>query len=120
MPAGLTQRQHDALRFIERYIAEHDGVSPNYPEIAAALKLKSRSGVGRILQVLAERGHIVIPRRSTGVARALSLPTVYGPSCPHCGEPVGSAQCREIAEYEIAERKRVRAARTGEKARATA
>ena len=96
MPAGLTQRQHDALRFIERTIEESGGISPSYDEIRIALGYASKSSVHRLIRELADRGHIVAEKRRYGCARSISLPTVYGASCPHCGMPLRSQQCAEM------------------------
>lgn len=69
MTAGLTRAQSEALAFIGRYIAKH-GISPTYDEIAAALNLKSKSGVNRLVVALEDRGHV---RRKPDRARSIEL-----------------------------------------------
>ena len=72
MSGGLTKRQSRCIGFIRRYADQHDGVSPSYEEIGAALGLRSKSGVHRIIMALKERGFIeTLPNR----ARAIHLHT---------------------------------------------
>lgn len=54
----LTQQQSQLLGFIEGYQSEHGGASPSFEDMKAALSLKSKSGVHRILAGLEERGFI--------------------------------------------------------------
>ncbi len=54
---GITPRQRDLLKFIKRYIAEHD-LSPTLEEMRVGLELKSRSNIHYMLAGLAARGHI--------------------------------------------------------------
>ena len=53
----LTQRQHQLLRFIHDYLQQH-GVPPSFEEMREALKLKSKSGIHRLITGLEERGYI--------------------------------------------------------------
>ncbi|HEX2114213.1 MAG TPA: hypothetical protein VHM01_07390 [Alphaproteobacteria bacterium] len=67
---GLTRRQLETYRFIERFIAAH-GYSPSYEEIKEALGSRSKSLVHAIVQALAARGFItVLPGRSRSIALA--------------------------------------------------
>jgi DNA-binding MarR family transcriptional regulator len=54
---GLTRRQADALRFIEKYQSDH-GFAPSYAEICKALGLESKSGIHRIVSALEDRGYV--------------------------------------------------------------
>lgn len=65
----LTQRQHQLLRFIQSYMDQH-GVPPSFEEMRDALKLKSKSGIHRLITGLEERGYI---RRLPYRARALEV-----------------------------------------------
>ena len=65
----LTQRQLQLLRFIYAYVAEH-GVPPSFDEMRAALKLRSKSGIHRLISGLEERGYI---RRLAYRARAIEI-----------------------------------------------
>ena len=65
----LTQRQHQLLQFIYGYLRDH-GVPPSFEEMRAALRLKSKSGIHRLITGLEERGYI---RRLAYRARALEV-----------------------------------------------
>jgi repressor LexA len=65
----LTQRQHQLLQFIHGYLRDH-GVPPSFEEMRAALRLKSKSGIHRLITGLEERGYI---RRLPYRARALEV-----------------------------------------------
>lgn len=66
--AGRTKRQQQALDFIFNYFAASGGISPSYSEIAAALGLKSKSQVHRLIGALADRGCIGhIPGRARSI-----------------------------------------------------
>lgn len=65
---GVTPRQREALTFISAFIAQH-GYSPSTEEIRAALGLKSKSGVHRLVHGLEERGEIrLLPNRTRSIA----------------------------------------------------
>lgn len=75
----LTQRQFQLLKFIHQFMQEH-GVPPSFDEMRAALKLRSKSGIHRLISGLEERGYI---RRLAYRARALEIvkpPLVPGPN----------------------------------------
>ena len=65
----LTAKQRALLMFIHERI-EEDGVSPSFEEMKAALDLKSKSGIHRLITALEERGFI---RRLAHKARALEV-----------------------------------------------
>lgn len=65
----LTQRQHQLLKFIQDYLDQH-GVPPSFEEMRSALRLKSKSGIHRLITGLEERGYI---RRLAYRARALEV-----------------------------------------------
>ena len=65
----MTDRQRQAMLFIERYQAERGGVSPTLRDIAMALKVRKTS-VFRILTGLEERGFI---RRLPNRQRAIEV-----------------------------------------------
>ena len=64
----LTVKQNQLLNYLIIRI-EKDGVSPSYEEICNELKLKSKSGIHRIVKSLEERGYI---ERLENKARAIS------------------------------------------------
>lgn len=74
----LTRKQHELLMFINHHL-EATGFSPSFDEMKAALDLKSKSGIHRLITALEERGFL---RRRAHRARALEvvkLPQVAAP-----------------------------------------
>ncbi len=65
----LTTKQYELLVFIDSRLREM-GVSPSFDEMKDALKLKSKSGIHRLITALEERGFI---RRLPHRARALEV-----------------------------------------------
>lgn len=72
---GLTEMQADCLRYIVDHQRAHDGITPSFEEIRAALDLGSRSGVMRLLDALEERGRI-----SRLAHRARSITIIANPA----------------------------------------
>ncbi len=74
----LTKKQKDLLLFIHERMAIGD-IAPSFDEMREALKLKSKSGIHRLITGLVERGYLErLPHR----ARALEvkkLPEGYSP-----------------------------------------
>ncbi len=78
----LTKKQLQLLEFIHKRL-QSDGVPPSFDEMKAALDLRSKSGIHRLITALEERGFI---RRLAHRARAIEiirLPESIG------GEPAG-------------------------------
>ncbi len=65
----LTKKQYDLLMFIHKRVKK-DGVSPSFDEMKAALDLRSKSGIHRLITALEERGFI---RRLAHRARAIEI-----------------------------------------------
>jgi len=65
----LTRKQHELLTYIHAQIQDA-GISPSFDEMKAALNLKSKSGIHRLITALEERGFI---RRLPHRARALEV-----------------------------------------------
>jgi repressor LexA len=65
----LTRKQNELLLFINRRLND-DGVSPSFDEMKEALRLKSKSGIHRLITGLEERGFL---RRLPHRARALQV-----------------------------------------------
>lgn len=71
MMYGLTPAQKRLLDFIKSYMDESGGVPPTYQEMGAAIGLKSKSSVHRLVHGLKQRGHIsMLP----GMRQSLYLP----------------------------------------------
>ena len=65
----LTKKQYDLLMFIHQRV-QRDGVSPSFDEMKAALDLRSKSGIHRLITALEERQFI---RRLPHRARAIEI-----------------------------------------------
>lgn len=70
----LTRKQHELLLFIDRHLKQ-TGFSPSFEEMKGALKLKSKSGIHRLISALEERGFL---SRHHHRARALEVLRVPG------------------------------------------
>lgn len=96
----LTRKQRDLLLFIRRRI-EDDGISPSYEEMKAALGLKSKSGIHRLIDALEERGFLRrLPHRARAV-EILRMPAdggdVEAASVPQETADIVAAQSNVIA-----------------------
>ena len=70
----LTQRQLQLLRFLHKYVHER-GCSPSFDEMRSAMKLRSKSGVHRLITGLEERGFIKrLPHRARAIELLKPLP----------------------------------------------
>lgn len=65
----LTRKQHELLTFIDGHLRS-TGFSPSFEEMKDALKLRSKSGIHRLITALEERGFL---RRRAHRARALEV-----------------------------------------------
>ncbi|MDB5379119.1 MAG: repressor LexA [Rubritepida sp.] len=74
----LTRKQHELLMFINHHL-EETGFSPSFDEMKAALDLKSKSGIHRLITALEERGFL---RRRAHRARALEVVRLPGSAVP--------------------------------------
>ena len=79
----LTKKQYELLLYIDDHLKRH-GVSPSFDEMKDALRLKSKSGIHRLITALEERGFI---RRLPNRARALEV--LHLPDVPRAGQPRG-------------------------------
>jgi repressor LexA len=63
----LTRKQRELLDYIGSFIAV-EGYGPSYDEMRAAMGLKSKSGIHRLVYALEERGFVAV---KPGRARAI-------------------------------------------------
>jgi repressor LexA len=75
----LTKKQYELLLYIDDHL-KRNGVSPSFDEMKDALRLKSKSGIHRLITALEERGFI---RRLPNRARALEV--LHLPEVPRAG-----------------------------------
>jgi repressor LexA len=79
----LTRKQHELLMFIDRHLRA-TGFSPSFEEMKEALRLKSKSGIHRLITALEERGFL---KRRAHRARALEVLRLPENVAPRRGEP---------------------------------
>jgi repressor LexA len=96
----LTRKQHELLIFIDKHLRE-TGFSPSFEEMKEALKLKSKSGIHRLITALEERGFL---KRRAHRARALEvirLPENLAPrraaATPAAAPAIASSQAPALA-----------------------
>lgn len=77
----LTRKQHELLMFIHKHL-ESTGFSPSFEEMKAALDLRSKSGIHRLITALEERGFL---RRRAHRARALEVVRLPDSALPRRG-----------------------------------
>jgi repressor LexA len=77
----LTRKQHELLMFIDRHLRE-TGFSPSFEEMKEALRLKSKSGIHRLITALEERGFL---KRRAHRARALEVIRLPDSLAPRVG-----------------------------------
>lgn len=80
----LTPKQRDLLIFIHERVQD-SGVPPSFEEMKAALNLKSKSGIHRLITALEERGFIRrLPHRARAL-EVLKVPDAVGETVPKFG-----------------------------------
>lgn len=79
----MTPAHSKLLDFVRAYRAEYSGVSPSYDECAAALGLRSKAGVYRMVRALEARGLI---RREAGPNHARCLVPADEPVIAHVSD----------------------------------
>ncbi|MBV9784373.1 MAG: transcriptional repressor LexA [Acidisphaera sp.] len=84
----LTRKQHELLIFIEGHL-KSTGFSPSFEEMKAALRLKSKSGIHRLISALEERGFL---RRRHHRARALEVVRMPDEASPRPVHPETSGR----------------------------
>jgi repressor LexA len=69
----LTRKQYELLMYIDRHLKQ-TGFSPSFEEMKDALKLKSKSGIHRLISALEERGFLGRRRHRARALEVLRLP----------------------------------------------
>lgn len=82
----LTRKQHELLMFIDRHLRA-TGFSPSFEEMKEALRLKSKSGIHRLITALEERGFL---KRRAHRARALEVLRLPENVSPRRAEPLAA------------------------------
>jgi repressor LexA len=69
----LTKKQYELLLYIDRHLKQ-TGFSPSFEEMKDALKLKSKSGIHRLISALEERSFLARRRHRARALEVLRLP----------------------------------------------
>jgi len=69
----LTRKQYELLVYIDRHLKQ-TGFSPSFEEMKEALKLKSKSGIHRLISALEERGYLARRHHRARALDVLRLP----------------------------------------------
>lgn len=69
----LTRKQYELLVYIDRHLKQ-TGFSPSFEEMKDALKLKSKSGIHRLISALEERGYLGRRHHRARALEVLKLP----------------------------------------------
>ena len=69
----LTRKQYELLVYIDRHLKE-TGFSPSFEEMKDALRLKSKSGIHRLISALEERGYLARRHHRARALDVLRLP----------------------------------------------
>ena len=106
----LTRKQNELLLFINRRLNE-GGVSPSFDEMKEALRLKSKSGIHRLITGLEERGFLRrLPHRARAL-QVLKLPEAAAMPAPNVTPLLdsrrGMAEAREAFVPQIVRGERV-------------
>ena len=74
----LTKKQYELLLYIDQHLKQ-TGFSPSFEEMKDALKLKSKSGIHRLISALEERGFLGRRRHRARALEVLRLPENLAP-----------------------------------------
>ncbi len=77
----LTRKQHELLTYINGHLKE-TGYAPSFDEMKAALKLRSKSGIHRLITALEERGFLARRAHRARALEVLRLPEDLSPRRP--------------------------------------
>src|SRR5215467_4910272 len=93
----LTRKQNELLMFINKRLND-DGVSPSFDEMKEALRLKSKSGIHRLITGLEERGFLRrLPHRARAL-QVLKLPEAAALPAPNVTPLLDSRRAAGMAE----------------------
>jgi len=69
----LTRKQYELLMYIDRHLKQ-TGFSPSFEEMKEALRLKSKSGIHRLISALEERGFLARRRHRARALEVIKMP----------------------------------------------
>ncbi|HEY8290154.1 MAG TPA: transcriptional repressor LexA [Acetobacteraceae bacterium] len=81
----LTRKQYELLVYIDRHLKQ-TGFSPSFEEMKEALRLRSKSGIHRLISALEERGYLGRRHHRARALEVLRLPdNMTAQAEPHAG-----------------------------------
>jgi repressor LexA len=83
----LTRKQYELLVYIDKHLKQ-TGFSPSFEEMKDALKLKSKSGIHRLISALEERGFLGRRRHRARALEVLRMPENLAATRVVGGEPI--------------------------------
>jgi repressor LexA len=83
----LTRKQYELLVYIDKHLKQ-TGFSPSFEEMKDALKLKSKSGIHRLISALEERGFLGRRRHRARALEVLRMPENLAATRVAGGEPI--------------------------------
>ncbi len=87
----LTRKQYELLVYIDHHLKQ-TGFSPSFEEMKDALKLKSKSGIHRLIEALEERGYLGRRHHRARALEVLRLPeNLTSPTAATSEEPASFA-----------------------------
>jgi repressor LexA len=90
----LTRKQYELLVYIDRHLKQ-TGFSPSFEEMKEALRLRSKSGIHRLISALEERGYLGRRHHRARALEVLRLPdNMTAQAEPHAG----TAQDNAVAD----------------------
>ena len=98
----LTRKQHELLIFIDRHLRT-TGFSPSFEEMKDALKLKSKSGIHRLITALEERGFLHRRAHRARALEVLRLPENLA-SLPAASHVAVGQKAAAVGDYPLAVR----------------
>lgn len=93
----LTRKQHELLVFIDGHLRS-TGFSPSFEEMKAALCLRSKSGIHRLITALQERGFIARRPHRARALEVLRLPDTLAGRREPAVSALAAADRRQAAE----------------------
>jgi repressor LexA len=86
----LTRKQHELLMYIDQHLRD-TGFSPSFEEMKEALRLRSKSGIHRLITALEERGFLKRRAHRARALEVLRLPENGGGRLPESSPRASSA-----------------------------
>ena len=94
----LTRKQYELLVYIDQHLKQ-TGISPSFEEMKDALKLKSKSGIHRLISALEERGYLARRHHRARALDVLRLPDNL--TAAAAAVPAGQASTPSFQPYVI-------------------